>query len=776
MKVKHAIKKIVALAGGAAMVGATVMGALAATDLTQWKDIFIQDGQWTGGHIVLGANAKTIDTISSNDLISYLQTQAVTKVPVESEDSIVVENGVLIEGPGSKLNLNDTLDNPKSSLKEEDLPELLADGTVRDSHYEDKDYDYTQKIYLGDAQVKYGKPESDWEKPQLYIDLKNANYLYTYEVKFNEPLYITKDDNIAHRGLVDGEKIKLLGKEYTFSSSTTNDGDLVLYGSQQVVVVNQGESKEVTMDGKTYTIEVKGGNSDKQTAWISVNGESETVSEGEDTEIGGLQLHIDDIFITNVGGESVAVKFFIGSQKLEIPHDALSDWSEVKVNGETVDGVEVRVTNSSEAWTGVDKIEFRVDPSSFKDDIDYLKIGEEVVDPIFGTKVKFAAVHPELADDNKVYVEMGRSGNDFSIKFTNEDGYTVEFEPYTYEENDLKYGPDFGVFASHTNIPKNSLFILNEGSGSKITKIYEVRSVTSDGVTLRELTRDKEIENLKIGDEIEDTGVTITAVDADNDIIQLDTATSNEIYTKDGMKIVLGAVNTTTDTALINITEDAWNRISDETISVQFSVQLTYDDNDNRLELSNLTGVHPISDDDNNIDYFLTELGTYGQLDLDNDGEYLKVWYPTDKQGEMYFDVYFGSENAVEQQTSGDYREVVNPLPSGVAILDTDYTSGPAIVIGGPCVNTIAAQLMGNPENCAEGFEPGYGLIKLFPEKDTLLIAGYSGEDTAAAVHVLTNYENYLDDLQGKTEVKVITSTQSITDFEEQEEENTTEE
>ena len=147
---------------------------------------------------------------------------------------------------------------------------------------------------------------------------------------------------------------------------------------------------------------------------------------------------------------------------------------------------------------------------------------------------------------------------------------------------------------------------------------------------------------------------------------------------------------------------------------------------------------------------------------LESDRVVLEV--PKDKV-EAVVSVAPGQANVSSSEVTTD---VVNPLPTDLGILDTDYSNSmnPVIVVGGPCANTVAAQLMGNPQNCAEGFQQGYGLIKLFPDKDALLVAGYSASDTQAAVEVLENYDQHLSDLQGKTEVRVVSSTKSITTVE----------
>jgi len=105
-----------------------------------------------------------------------------------------------------------------------------------------------------------------------------------------------------------------------------------------------------------------------------------------------------------------------------------------------------------------------------------------------------------------------------------------------------------------------------------------------------------------------------------------------------------------------------------------------------------------------------------------------------------------------------------NPLPVGLAILDSDLSSADAvkddhyIVVGGPCANSAAAALLGvTAENCAEGFTAGEAMIRLFTNDDKyqLLVAGASGQDTLLATKVLGSYSKYAEDFDGKTEVKV---------------------
>jgi hypothetical protein len=108
---------------------------------------------------------------------------------------------------------------------------------------------------------------------------------------------------------------------------------------------------------------------------------------------------------------------------------------------------------------------------------------------------------------------------------------------------------------------------------------------------------------------------------------------------------------------------------------------------------------------------------------------------------------------------------IVNKIDVGATKFDSEVDSVTAqnvIVVGGPCVNTVAAGLLGNPADCAAGFEVGKAMVKLFDNGNNvaLLVAGMTGEDTRVASKVLANYQDY--NLTG-TEVEVTSATETVT-------------
>ncbi len=88
------------------------------------------------------------------------------------------------------------------------------------------------------------------------------------------------------------------------------------------------------------------------------------------------------------------------------------------------------------------------------------------------------------------------------------------------------------------------------------------------------------------------------------------------------------------------------------------------------------------------------------------------------------------------------------PFELGLIVLDTEINNikeQNIIIVGGPCVNIAAAEIMGYPAKCDQDFEPGKAKIKLFDNRNNvaLLVAGYAVDDTTMACRVLVNYDDY---------------------------------
>ena len=119
---------------------------------------------------------------------------------------------------------------------------------------------------------------------------------------------------------------------------------------------------------------------------------------------------------------------------------------------------------------------------------------------------------------------------------------------------------------------------------------------------------------------------------------------------------------------------------------------------------------------------------------------------------------------AVEIATSLQVDSVNNRTYTGIqAVLASeieDVTKENLIVVGGPCANSVAAQLLNFPLPCYEGTPPNAALIQLFTfgEFRSLLVAGDSALDTRRGSRVIANYADY--ELPITTSMKVAQTSQ----------------
>ncbi len=117
---------------------------------------------------------------------------------------------------------------------------------------------------------------------------------------------------------------------------------------------------------------------------------------------------------------------------------------------------------------------------------------------------------------------------------------------------------------------------------------------------------------------------------------------------------------------------------------------------------------------------------------------------------------------AKAEDMAGAINVAVTLVQNGIQIeakmdkdIDDIYAQN-LVVVGGPCVNSVAAKLMDYPENCLEGFEVGKGKIKLYEYdngKVALFLAGMTAFDTKMATSAITYYQDI--NLSG-TEMEVL--------------------
>jgi hypothetical protein len=116
-----------------------------AADLADYPEPFVSDGIWADSVIVVGEKAKTSDVLGAIEIAASLQAAAYSlqAVEIEGVTESTATAGVKIEKAGNEFNIGDDIQNIDSSFGDEDLPDILADGTYSESKGEnDNDEDF----------------------------------------------------------------------------------------------------------------------------------------------------------------------------------------------------------------------------------------------------------------------------------------------------------------------------------------------------------------------------------------------------------------------------------------------------------------------------------------------------------------------------------------------------------------------------------------------------------------------------------------------------------
>ncbi len=850
MKLQNAIKKVAALSTGAAMLGASVLGAVA-YDLSNYPEPFVKNGQFNGV-LVVGENAKPSDVIGVTDIAMSLQASAVVEETVSvpgQETGAGVSEGAKVEQGTDKLNLMETFSSVKSFFGADDL-DVLKKVTWQDN--DGNDYNVEFRVQPGsNVRVQYSSDLNDGQSPVLAIDWKDVTNVgtapaYDLIVDFQDPVNFTA---------MAGESVELFGQTFTVAeaSQLTDASKLTLYKAAVDETFEPGTEKTVVVGGHDVTVEVVNANSNNGEAIIRVNGEQASVKKGESRTVGGEKIYVKDVFIGNVLSDYAAVRLLIGADKV-----VLENGQSVRTgdNEDAMSGTSVNIQSSGGKAT---RITVTITPNDLAQEyaVDGTKLGEEFVDPVFGAvKWVFADAVPGLESDSRDVVKLYPSSSDrLNLKFENRRGdmYDVvllrensgnaEFR-YGSGTNDvyvLKDNADTGAAGDGTNdarrVVKDNRFIVQNGEYTRILELTYVDQ-TNHEITLKDVATGatqtwKAVSPINDSEGTGGTGFNGEATDTDYDgdgnyeadsstwkgtftydgkdydfyidgqadAIAIDSGTAKTsaenyatLVSKGGEELWLNPISgtwasATTNNVLALIEETTYNNDDPEFHGI-VSFNVTYDTNKNKkIYVSDAGFITTVpsfvtaspaptivgswsglqSEDGSDKQYFVTQYGTYVAADLTGDGGYAEVYYPTQS---MNLNVFLAPVSAGTTTTGGEgsvVTEKVQKINVGAAKLDSEVQDlvgqENMIVVGGPCANSVAAELMGNPTECAAGFEEGKAMIKSFDHDSgavSILVAGYSAQDTRLASQVLANYEDYRDQLKGSEVIVEGTSINNV--------------
>ena len=417
---------------------------------------------------------------------------------------------------------------------------------------------------------------------------------------------------------------------------------------------------------------------------------------------------------------------------------------------------------------------------------------------------------------NTEKIKLKTSGSSqYNLEFVDGDGNKVDVSiGKATAANALKFGDDGKPFINNENssIAKDAYFVVTDGSrkrGERKTYVLQYKGadkVTADNPVLKfkNIGGSKTIEQtfaaaeegtsiatLKVGGAdfkiYNATGVA-SDMNANDFPIRIDLDASGginganlsiiNITTRYGAEIQL--VNSTiTDTAAMSLrmiiktpdeARDGNAKDSVENVqALDYAVNITADSS-TKVALAVLSGyttaqngqkiTERTPDGETNVQYGYTSYGTFIKRDSpSSEPGTLDIDYP---ESQRYPLVYITAKGTSFSEVGASTTDAVTVqrIEVGAAKLASEVANVNAqntIIVGGPCANTAAATILGNPVDCTAGFEPGSGRIELYENANgnvAMLVAGYAAVDTRNAAAVVANYKDYAGKLKG-TKVKV---------------------
>ena len=605
------------------------------------------------------------------------------------------------------------------------------------------------------------------------------------------------------------------------TSTVGNNVVLTLMGGATRDTLLEKDTKTYSIGGNDYEVTLEFVDADEAQFTINGQTTRKLKDGDTDKLADGTNVGLTSVLYQDYAGGIHSATFFIGANKLELKDTNIRDVASshsVKVDDDTIDDSFVIIEGTDDNSTF--KIN-RIHVNMTADDTFFVGVGGKLSEnPDMEESVLFTEnwdiEYKGLTQEPTEEIELSTSGDtEYQLSFLDGDGDKVKVPIAKVDNSILKMGEASKPFINSENasIVKDAYLVVtdgsrkrgerksyvlqykgadkegsdnpvlkfkNLGSGETIEQTWSAGSTVQDGVRT-------EIATLKIGGA--DFKVFNTSSVAVNDFsvhVDLDAsggitgsspsgATNTHlvnITTMYGAEI--GLDNTTSGGIVLSIktpdeARDGASKDSVDTLqATDYVVNITRSGTE--VAHSELTG-HTSGQKGNklnlrtpqgetNVAYGYSSYGAWFERNTPtNDPAYVTVTYPSAQRLPQVFITAKGA--SFTETTAGEGDAVtIQKIDVGATKLASevaDIEAVNSILVGGPCANAAAAEVMGNPADCTEGFEPGVGKIQMWDVGTgnvAMLVAGYSALDTRNAAQVVANSGNYKNQLKG-TSVEV---------------------
>lgn len=788
IKVKFNFKKVASVIASTVMIGSTVALAAAAN----FPAPFVSNG--TGNvAVVMGSSAA-----AQADMTAALEiTGKLTPLITSASTTSTVAGGdfVQLERSSDKFNLGEDTNDFYPTLDSEELSVVLADGTyLNDANNE---FDYEQSITPAALVLTHFlESKFNGDKPIIGFNINSGDQILNYTLDFTD----AAEGGTAFADLENTE-LKMLGRSFYISQAeaTSNGVKLTLLDSANSVIISEGETKTVTVNGKSYTVAIDFVE-DANTAKLTINGETtNSIDEGETFRLtDGSYVGIKDVSYNSKDSGVSKVELSIGTGKL-----VLENGEKVELNDETLGSVKDAQGYKSDVYAYISNSSTNLNSIMLgwvaNGDI-FVAPGTDLIMPGFNT-IKFSmgawtvpAAEVTTIDDDGDSVRIATTIKDgpvdFSILYANSSvtGFAgLGADSETVLVTNESAAPHLGL-----NLSQESYFVATwVNSDDAESYVYQMSSIennsanTKTEVVLDNLAGGGDITLSEVGDTADKGQIRFTLLAA-NDVLETatvkidktgssGTVRSNLLVTASGLEMRLPVANTTTFAGSINLTganptswvmsfyeEDENDVIAGGTDTFNVTVGLDAGDGTEPTAVTGVTMLESEDDSDVDVGYVVSPLATKFEFDNPSDGlSNVKISYGGQ---ESYAEVFI-SETAASVTTS------VGSTGS-LLIKDNEVATAGAgknlIVVGGSCVNTYAATLLGSSSpvcgadfTARTGVSAGQFLIQTIArsdaaEKVATLVAGYDAADTVSAAKYLVSNTVSTD---AGTKKKVVSAT-----------------
>jgi hypothetical protein len=637
------------------------------------------------------------------------------------------------------------------------------------------------------------------DTPTVGLKVSSGSHVLNYTLDFtDEPLW---ED-------IDATNIEMMGRTYFILSHTANT-TINLLDSGTSTTIQEGETKTVTVNGKSYDVSISFIGSDE--VKLDVNGgTTNSLQETETQKLSdGAYVGIKDILYDSKTGSISSVEFSIGAGKLVLKHN-----TDVELNDDSISDLKTYITTDNQ-YGKIQKIalEWKAD-----DDL-FVTPDNEVEMPGFkAVKLSFAGMYYPSEETARVegagttYMRL----SNFPLKDSTETinllyGDSKNFTGIGKEDGSLLRTPNFDsalngggteyiIFNGDTDdyfvasyndgttaesyLMRATSFTEDSSAGENTTTIqYKKDNVWTD-VEVAEYSSTTTSDSVSIGN------VELTTREIDKDLKTVNISAGNSVnfrtlYSKEGMQVYLPVNITSIDTDDVSALETAytgafWYNASNGT-GTTFNLIFVEEDRNGAVGAgSNTTltlGWNAANTAEAYVSDIVDEDATFaeiGDTDVFRSFQYSELateilW---DKGADQYSAdlIYHGDESYGEFYVNAPDTTVTSGSgPSGaeqlgeVLVKDSEVTSVSTknlIIVGGSCINSAAATTLGvSTRTCSAAFTEATGvgsgefLIQSVGDayttgKVALVVAGYEATDTVNAAKYLTTQT--VDTMAGK--------------------------